>query len=114
MQPLVKLVQWDNMDRLWMMTLPVATIVTPASTTSMLGNLRNPPPVKIAAPASTTSKSADHHVKIVAPASTTSKLANLRNLSPAKVVAPENTTSKSGNPPNPLPANAAALGNTTT
>ena len=52
-QPLVKLVQWDNMDRLWMMTLPVATIAALAGTTNKLDN----PRVKIAAPASTTIKS---------------------------------------------------------
>ena len=56
-----------------MMTLPLATIAAPASTTTKLSNLLNLLPVKIAAPASTTTKSDNPHVKIAALADTAMK-----------------------------------------
>jgi len=49
-------------------------------------------------------------VKIAAPASTTSKWGNPS----VKIAAPASTTNKSGNPLKPLPAKVAPLGNTTT
>jgi len=83
----VKLAQWDNMDSLLMMTLPVATIAAPASTTSKLDNLLNPLPVKIVPPANTMMKLGNPYVNIAAPASTPIKLGNPY----AKVVPPAST-----------------------
>jgi hypothetical protein len=77
------------MDRLWMMTLPVATNAAPASTTNKLDNPR---------------------VNIAAPASTTTKLNNRLSPLPVKLAEPASTTTKLDG----LYAKVAVLGNTTT